>query len=343
MKRYSTLAYLLVFSLFTLILFIPGDAVAKTSVSIKGGTLVSIENGHTTGDLPAVKGMAQGVLKAGAEVVALIETGQMSIQIENGTFVADSGEITYIRNGEDAYEPEEEGPPLLEEQPAVNPVTLSFNGVTLHPDVPPQIINGRTMVPIAIIASNLGLAVNFNSATQTVTATDGDITLNLVINGNAYKNGIMMAIDVPAMIKDGRTLVPAAFISTAFGAQVSWNEGTRTVSISYQKDETGIISQLKQATTRKIVDGALEPASGLSAMEAIMYLQLASETDLNKFLALSEKWQKAYINESVQEHWGDVIGVEHCYARVTYKDKVYAEADISYQMSNASVKVTLKK
>lgn len=336
------LAFLLVFFLLGLILM-PGVAMAKTSVSIKGGIVVSVENGCTTQDLTATKGMEEGILKSGAEVAALIEMGQMRIQIINGTFVSNYGYITYIRNGEDAYEPEEEGPPLLEEQPASNPVNLIINGVTLHPDVPPQIIDGRTMVPIAIVATNLGLSVHFNSATQTVTATDGDITLDLVIKGNAYKNGTQLAIDVPAMIQDGRTLVPAAFIGNAFGAQVSWDGDSRTVNISYQKDETGSIGKLKQITTRKIVDGAFAPESGLSAMEAIMYLQLPSETDLNKFLALSDSGKKAYMNESVQEHWGDVIGVQHCYAKVSYRDKVYAEADISYQMINDSVKVTVHK
>ncbi|HWQ74878.1 MAG TPA: copper amine oxidase N-terminal domain-containing protein [Syntrophomonas sp.] len=224
MKNNRILASWLVFSLFALVLFIPGQALATTSVSIKGGTIVSVENGRTAGDLPAVKGMQPGVLKAGAEVVVLIEMDQMRILITNGTFVSDSGEITYIRDGEDA--------------PA-EPVTLIVNGVALHPDVPPQIINGRTMVPVATIASALGLSVNFDSATQTVIATDGDIILKLLINGKAYKNGVQLPIDVTAMIKDGRTLVPAAFISTAFGARVSWNGGTRTVSINYQKDQAG--------------------------------------------------------------------------------------------------------
>lgn len=225
MKKNGILAALLVFSLFTLFILMPESAIAKTTVSIKGGTLITVENGYTSEDLPAVKGMEQGVLKSGAEVLALIEMGQMRIQIANGTFVSDSGQVTYIRDGEDIS--------------GTNHVTLAVNNVILHPDVPPRIINGRAMVPLAIIASNLGLSVNYEPATRTVTATDGHTTLKLMINGHAYKNGVQLAIDVPAMIQDGRTLVPAAFISTAFGARVSWDESSRTVNISYQKDERG--------------------------------------------------------------------------------------------------------
>ena len=34
------------------------------------------------------------------------------------------------------------------------------------------------------------------------------------------------------MIRQGRTLVPLRFFSEAFGADVDWNPGTRTVYIS---------------------------------------------------------------------------------------------------------------
>jgi hypothetical protein len=35
-------------------------------------------------------------------------------------------------------------------------------------DVPPKIINGRTMVPVAFIAENLGCTVEWDEATKTV-------------------------------------------------------------------------------------------------------------------------------------------------------------------------------
>ncbi|MBE7046092.1 MAG: copper amine oxidase N-terminal domain-containing protein [Ruminococcaceae bacterium] len=42
----------------------------------------------------------------------------------------------------------------------------------------------------------------------------------------------MYNLDVPAQIIDGRTLVPVRAISEAFGADVKWEEETKTVYIN---------------------------------------------------------------------------------------------------------------
>lgn len=51
---------------------------------------------------------------------------------------------------------------------ATKPIKLVVNGTEIKPDVPPQIINGRTMVPIRFIAELFGAEVNWNENSQTV-------------------------------------------------------------------------------------------------------------------------------------------------------------------------------
>lgn len=51
---------------------------------------------------------------------------------------------------------------------AQNPIKLVVNGTEMKPEVPPQIINGRTMVPIRFIAELFGTEVNWDQKTQTV-------------------------------------------------------------------------------------------------------------------------------------------------------------------------------
>lgn len=51
---------------------------------------------------------------------------------------------------------------------AENPVKLVVNGTEMKPDVPPQIINGRTMVPIRFIAELFDTEVNWDQENQTV-------------------------------------------------------------------------------------------------------------------------------------------------------------------------------
>jgi phosphatidylserine/phosphatidylglycerophosphate/cardiolipin synthase-like enzyme len=51
---------------------------------------------------------------------------------------------------------------------AAQPITLIVNGQTVQCDVPPQLINGRTMVPISAVAKALGCQVNWDGNTQAV-------------------------------------------------------------------------------------------------------------------------------------------------------------------------------
>jgi hypothetical protein len=51
---------------------------------------------------------------------------------------------------------------------ASNNIGLYVNGTQLSPDVPPQIINGRTMVPIRFVAEALGTQVTWNETTNSV-------------------------------------------------------------------------------------------------------------------------------------------------------------------------------
>ena len=54
---------------------------------------------------------------------------------------------------------------------ASNPIKLVINGAEVKSDVAPIIQNGRTLVPIRVVAENLGYTVHFNDMTQTVTVT----------------------------------------------------------------------------------------------------------------------------------------------------------------------------
>ena len=48
---------------------------------------------------------------------------------------------------------------------------IYVNGETVAIDTPPQIVNGRTMIPLRAAAEGLGLHVNYDDATRTITIT----------------------------------------------------------------------------------------------------------------------------------------------------------------------------
>ena len=115
---------------------------------------------------------------------------------------------------------------------ASNQVNVVLDGELLNFDVPAQIIDGRTMVPVRAILETLGMDVTWNADTQTVTASKKGVIIALTINDTKVKrNTIEQTVDVPAQIINGRTLVPVRFVSEFAGATVEWDGSTRTVYI----------------------------------------------------------------------------------------------------------------
>lgn len=126
-------------------------------------------------------------------------------------------------------QPVVETPPVDSDSPPI----VILNGNQLHFDVQPIIVSGRTLVPLRIIFESLGSSVDWDNDTQTVTAYKNGMTISLQIGSYwAYKNDEAVELDVPSQLIYGRTLVPLRFVSESLGADVSWDNYTRTVTIS---------------------------------------------------------------------------------------------------------------
>ncbi len=122
-----------------------------------------------------------------------------------------------------------------EEQEEANSdeIKVTVNGKKVIFDVPPQLINNCTMVPLRKIFEAIGADVLWDGETQTVTAVKGNQTVVAAINDkNAYVNGTLKILNVPPVIIEGRTLVPVRFVAAALGANVEWNSKTKTVVIN---------------------------------------------------------------------------------------------------------------
>lgn len=112
-------------------------------------------------------------------------------------------------------------------------VSVEINGAEVEFDVPAQIINDRTLVPLRGIFEILGAEVNWEEETETVTAEKDGISISLQIGSNSlFVNGEEKTLDVPAMVLDDRTLVPARAVAESFGAEVEWDEANQNVIIT---------------------------------------------------------------------------------------------------------------
>lgn len=116
---------------------------------------------------------------------------------------------------------------------AANEMSVTLNGQILSFDVPPQMIDNRTMVPLRNIFEAMGATVDWNDNTKTVTATKGsEVVIATIDDKNVSINGVNKLLDVPPMVIDGRTLVPVRFVAESFGANVEWDNTSKTVIIT---------------------------------------------------------------------------------------------------------------
>ena len=92
-------------------------------------------------------------------------------------------------------------------------------------DAAPVIRNDRTLVPIRIITEALGGKVDWNGATKEVTLSINDKEIKMTIGKTLEKYGV-----APVII-DGRTFVPVRFVADELGANVAWDDATKTVTI----------------------------------------------------------------------------------------------------------------
>ena len=114
--------------------------------------------------------------------------------------------------------------------------TILLDGYPLAFPTPPTMINGTTMVPFRAISEAMGIRVQWEAESRTITAvqsTDqGDKSVRMQLNNPLVTvNGQTVTLPVAPYETNGSTLIPLRFFSEQFGAQVGWDPGTKTVSI----------------------------------------------------------------------------------------------------------------
>ncbi|MCL2576719.1 MAG: stalk domain-containing protein [Defluviitaleaceae bacterium] len=121
--------------------------------------------------------------------------------------------------------------------PAGEHINVVINNKVHVFDVPPQIINGRTMLPLRAIGEALGMTVNFDPATNTAILATPVANITHVIHSNQINvNGTLQTFDVTSTIYEGRTLVPIRMLAEAIDAEVEWDTATRTAIITYSTE-----------------------------------------------------------------------------------------------------------
>jgi len=116
---------------------------------------------------------------------------------------------------------------------AADNIKVILNGSELVFDVAPQLVNGKTMVPMRKIFEALGAEVNWISETQTITAEKENIVIIMQIGSPVISvNGNDIELDTAPFLAEGKTFVPLRAAAEGLSADVKWDSETRTVTIS---------------------------------------------------------------------------------------------------------------
>lgn len=116
---------------------------------------------------------------------------------------------------------------------AAGSINLYVNNSKLELANPPVLVNGNTLVPVRSIFENLGATVEWDNDIRTVTGKTADKIIKLIIdNKTATVNGSAVELAAPATIINGSTYVPARFVAESLGAEVAWDNNTKSVLVN---------------------------------------------------------------------------------------------------------------
>jgi len=153
-------------------------------------------------------------------------------------------------------------------------INIIVNGETLKLEQPPIMQNGSVFVPMNGVFEHMGIAVfcepNYiNCVTKTKSITFIDI--NLYGNGRKFENEYLISIDgmrVPGVGRlpnvNDKIMLPARLVAEVFGATVSWDNLSSTITITadipenerWSAEEIAVANVFTQEVALKIADNS---------------------------------------------------------------------------------------
>ncbi|MBO4725062.1 MAG: N-acetylmuramoyl-L-alanine amidase [Firmicutes bacterium] len=171
------------------------------------------------------------------------------------------------------------------------PVALTYEGEKItfeSKDVPPVIItpkgeqNGRTLIPARALFEKMGATVEWDGDNRAVTVRLADTSVRLIIGSDEARitkgkdsKVTTVKLDVPALIIDhdhdtyGSTMVPVRFIAESIGAEVGFDETTRTVTVKAPAKATETTEAEKPAKVGTPSGVSIEDLPGATGTKAV--------------------------------------------------------------------------
>ncbi|MBP1154787.1 MULTISPECIES: stalk domain-containing protein [unclassified Paenibacillus] len=192
---------------------------------VSNGRVITLAGvpGSTTGELDGIEGSARMQRPTG-----------VAVQADGSIIVADAfnNKLRQIR----LYS-------LPVDLPKDNNVKVVLDNQWLPFEAPPEIVAGRTMVPVRAIAEALGYQVAFDDATRAVQFSKEGVTVEITMDRTGIKRIAegrewLTETDAAPYIKHDLTYVPVRFFAEEIGLDVQWDHGTRTAILRHKTGAT---------------------------------------------------------------------------------------------------------
>lgn len=216
-----------------------------------------------------------------------------------------------------------------EEYRRIMEITVEFGGEIVEFDVAPMVIEGRTMLPMRKVFECMGAEVTYDEEAKRATAKKDDMEIVFTIDNQFVKvNGVYDKMDVPAMVVNGRTLVPVRFVAEALKAEVLWDEDNEIVSIMMPMEHgTGDLSVIGPILEEKIavsvVDGMFPEPYMFDGTEGYTMIIFKEEEALNLFSTLSYDDKLTFIEKVTYDNYALVVGCSPVLVDVVYNGRIY--------------------
>ncbi len=156
---------------------------------------------------------------------------------------------------------------------AESEISLYIDNQKINCDVPPALVNDRTLVPVRAVFDAFGAKVSWNNDLKQVTI-EGDKKIVFTVGSNtATVDSKRVFMDTSPVIINDRCLVPIRFISETLGHSVSWNQNTKSVYITKNQNPSNnnTANTPIENNSYKITDIILKSTSSSQDLYEIKY------------------------------------------------------------------------
>ncbi len=222
-----------------------------------------------------------------------------------------------------------------------NTIKVYIDNKIVSFDVQPQLIGGRTMVPLRAIFEGLGATVEWDNNTQTVTAYNEVKIVKATIGSNTMTvNGANRTMDVAPMLVGGRTLVPVRFVAEAFDCDVEWDGNTKTVSITTKPIDYSKVEQDISVTTPSTTPSTTKPITSATEQTKPSVIPSTSTKTETKSDVQEEPTQET--TKSDKPYKVETLAKDSIKSKTLNKQKVYlimTKGDVIYYVPKNNDKI----